>query len=87
MADVKTTLEIPDPLYRRLKATAALRGRTVRDFVNETLAEKLREGAGGAGEPAWRRAFGGLKRLHRESVRMEGVIRREFGRIDPEDWR
>jgi hypothetical protein len=34
---VKTTVEISDDLYRRAKATAALRGRRLRDLVEEGL--------------------------------------------------
>jgi hypothetical protein len=34
---MKTTVEIPDELYRRAKATAALRGRRLRDLVEEGL--------------------------------------------------
>jgi hypothetical protein len=87
MVFVKTTFEIPDPLYRKLKACAALRGKSVRTLVNEAIAEKLREPAGPAGGPIWRQAFGGLKHLHRETKRIETVIDEEFGRIEPEDWR
>ncbi len=34
---MKTTIELPDELYRRAKATAALRGRKVKDLVEEGL--------------------------------------------------
>jgi hypothetical protein len=34
---MKTTLEVPDELYRRVKARAALRKRKIRDFVEEGL--------------------------------------------------
>ncbi len=34
---MKTTVEIPDDLYRRAKAEAALRGRRLRDLVEEGL--------------------------------------------------
>jgi predicted component of type VI protein secretion system len=34
---MKTTVEIPDELYRRAKAEAALRGRKARDLVEEAL--------------------------------------------------
>lgn len=38
---MKTTLEIPDDLYRRTKATAALRGESLKDFVTEDRLQKL----------------------------------------------
>ncbi|MBR0753657.1 hypothetical protein JQ604_15820 [Bradyrhizobium jicamae] len=34
---MKTTIELPDDLYRRAKAEAALRGRKLRDLVEEGL--------------------------------------------------
>lgn len=34
---MKTTVEVPDDLYRRAKSTAALRGRKLKDLVEEGL--------------------------------------------------
>jgi hypothetical protein len=34
---MKTTIEVPDDLYRRAKAEAALRGRKLRELVEEGL--------------------------------------------------
>jgi hypothetical protein len=34
---VKTTVELPDDLYRRAKAEAALRGRKLKDLIEEGL--------------------------------------------------
>ena len=34
---MKTTVELPDPLYRRATAEAALRGRRLKDLVEEGL--------------------------------------------------
>ena len=34
---MKTTVEFPDDLYRRAKAEAALRGRKLRDLIEEGL--------------------------------------------------
>jgi hypothetical protein len=34
---MKTTVEVPDALYRRAKAEAALRGRKLRDLIEEGL--------------------------------------------------
>jgi predicted component of type VI protein secretion system len=34
---MKTTVEVPDDLYRRAKAEAALRGRRLKDLVEEGL--------------------------------------------------
>jgi predicted component of type VI protein secretion system len=40
---MKTTVEVPDDLYRRAKAEAALRGRKLRDLVEEGLRLVLEE--------------------------------------------
>jgi len=34
---MKTTVEVPDDLYRRAKAAAALRGRKLKDLIEEGL--------------------------------------------------
>jgi len=34
---MKTTVEVPDDLYRRAKAEAALRGRKLKDMIEEGL--------------------------------------------------
>jgi len=38
-------------------------------------------------EKAWMLAFGGLRDLHRENLRVERLIEQEFERVDEEDWR
>jgi predicted DNA binding CopG/RHH family protein len=40
---MKTTLEIPDPLFRRAKSAAARRGIPCRELVSEALTEKLKQ--------------------------------------------
>jgi hypothetical protein len=40
---MKTTVEVPDDLYRRAKAEAALRGRKLRDLIEEGLRLVLEE--------------------------------------------
>jgi hypothetical protein len=37
IAAMKTTIEVPDELYRRAKALAAIRGRKIKDLVEEGL--------------------------------------------------
>lgn len=45
---MRTTLDLPDPLFRDLKAQSALRGVKLKDFVAELLASGLAQ----AGSPA-----------------------------------
>ena len=46
---MKTTLQLPDDLYREVKATAALSGRSVTSLIEEALrmflAQRVAEGA------------------------------------------
>ena len=81
---MKTTLEIPDALFRRAKSAAAEQGIPLRELVSEALAEKLR--TQGATAKPWLKAFGKLRRLRKETARINRIIQDEFGKIDPEDW-
>lgn len=86
---MKTTLEIPDPVFRRAKARAAERGQALRAFVTEALQEKLAGHPTRPGpEPApFMRGFGQLRPLRRETARIQRVIAREFDVVEPEDRR
>jgi hypothetical protein len=82
---MKTTLEIPDNVFSRAKAKAAEQRVPLRHFVSEAVAEKL--GAKpGAHERARMKLVGSLRRLRRETARINNLIEREFERIEPEEW-
>ena len=81
---MKTTLELPDPLFRRAKATAAELGMSLKDFFTGALEDKL-VAARPSTEPAWMEGFGKLKRLRSETRRIQSVITQEFGVIESED--
>jgi hypothetical protein len=81
---VKTTLEIPDPIFRKAKVKAAERGIPLRQFVTEAVEEKL-AAAPTTGERPWMKFAGGLSHLHNETVRIEKLIEAEFEQIEPED--
>jgi hypothetical protein len=83
---VKTTLEIPDPIFRRAKSVAAQRGIALRAFVTEAVEEKLASALRKEEKP-WMAAFGKLKHLHKETARINRVIEEEFEQIEPEDWK
>ena len=83
---MKTTLEIPDDLFKRAKATAAMRGESLKDFVTEALQEHLeRQTASGSRQRGWRSVFGQARREEVESV--DAVVAEEFGQVDPDEWR
>jgi len=81
---MKTTLEIPDPVFRKAKAQAAQRGIPLRQFVTEAVQEKL--AASKPEDKPWMKAAGKLRHLHNETVRIQRIIDQEFGQIEPEDW-
>jgi hypothetical protein len=86
MAVVKTTLEVPDTVFRKVKATAAERGQSIKAFVTEALQEKLsRTARGGTDGPPWMRGFGALRTLGKETARIQDRIDREFEVVEPED--
>jgi hypothetical protein len=84
---MKTTIEIPDPLFRKAKSKAAEGGQSLKEFVAEALQEKLAVNAGKVplGEPAWMQGFGKLRRLRKETVRIQARIDEAFEMIEPED--
>lgn len=82
---MKTTLEIPDPVFRRAKAMAASRGIPLRQFVTEAVEDKLRASSPAAEKP-WLRLAGKLRHLHSETARINQRIEQEFERIEPEEW-
>ena len=79
---MKTTLEIPDPTFRRAKATASALGIPLREFVTQAVEEKLSKGK--SGKP-WLECAGELAHLHKETKRIQKLIDEEFEQIEPED--
>ena len=81
---MKTTLEIPDFLFRRAKSVAAERGIPLRQFVTEAVQEKLKTSSP---ERPWMKHLGGLKRLHKERKQVEKRVEEAFEQIDRELWK
>jgi hypothetical protein len=81
---MKTTIEIPDPLFHRAKSVAAERGIPLRELVTEALADKLRSPCGK--DKPWMKSFGKLRSLHHETVRINQIIAEAFGKIEPAGW-
>ena len=82
---MKTTLEIPDALFRKAKATAAQQGRSMKDYVIEALTEKLEEKTK---EQGWRSLFGKLSAEGKKAAREVDAITQtgDFNKVDPEAW-
>ena len=81
---MKTTLELPNELFREAKATAARKGLPLRQLVTEAIQEKLNRER--SDQKPWMKHFGSLAHLHAENQRIEKLITEEFSAIDPEDW-
>jgi hypothetical protein len=85
---MKTTLDIPDPIFRQAKARAALRGVSLRQFVTEAIEEKVTTPAAGRSglvEPPWMRGFGALADLRQETLKVDARIAEAFEVLDYED--
>lgn len=81
---MKTTLEIPDPVFRKAKARAAERGIPLRQFVTEAVQEKLGSGSSTRNK-SWMKMAGGLRHLRKETARIQRLMDEEFEQIEPED--
>jgi hypothetical protein len=83
---VKTTLEIPDDLFRQTKAAAALRGESLKDFVTAALRAQVETLAAEAPrDRGWRSVFGRVRPEDVEEI--ERIVAEELERVDPDAWR
>jgi hypothetical protein len=80
---MKTTLEIPDFLFRRAKSVAAERGIPLRQFVIEAVQDKLKVST--QAKP-WMKHVGKLKHVRNERKQIEKRIEEAFERVDREVW-
>jgi hypothetical protein len=82
---MKTTLEIPDRIFRRAKSVAAQRGIPLREFVTEAVKDKLAAESNGDEKP-WLKLMGKLRHLHKETARINRLIEEDSETIDAEMW-
>jgi len=84
---VKTTIELPDDLFREAKATAARRGSSLKQLVEEALEEKLARESGTGEVPPAHHAWPvpppdvPIEELRR----IDAIIEEAFEQIEPED--
>ena len=81
---MKTTLEMPDFLFRRAKSVAAQRGIPLRQFVTEAVQEKLKTVSP---DKPWMKHLGKLKHVHKERRQVERRVEEVFEQIDRELWK
>jgi len=82
---MKTTLEIPDGIFRRAKYASAEGGVPLRGFVTQAVKEKLAADSTPAERP-WVKHIGKLKHLHPETERVNRRIEADSEKIDAEMW-
>jgi hypothetical protein len=82
---MKTTLEIPDRIFRRAKSKAAEKGIPFRQFVTDAVEDKLKESPAIDQRP-WMKHMGKLKHLRKENIRINKLIEEAFEEVDPEMW-
>ena len=85
---MKTTIELPDPLFRRAKSAAVQEGVTLKQFFTEALESRLdpqRTAGKKSAAPRWLRAYGALRHLRRERRAIEQAIDSEFEKVEAED--
>jgi hypothetical protein len=80
---MKTSLEIPDAIFRLAKSKAAEQGIPLGQFVTEAVEVKLKT-APAAGQKPWMKHLGKLKDLRKETVRINKVIEHAFEEVDPD---
>ena len=83
---MKTTIELPDELFREAKATAARRGTALREFVRQALVEKLaREDGVSQGAVAGKWPVPPPDVPLDELRRIHAIIEEEFEQVEAED--
>jgi hypothetical protein len=86
MGIMKTTLEIPDAIFRRAKSKAAEQGIPLRQFVTEAVAARL-QGTSANDPRPWMKHLGKLKGLRKETHRINKIIEEASEKIDTEMWK
>lgn len=84
---MKTTLELPDDLFREVKSTAARRGMLMKQFIAEALREKLSSSA--SHPKPWMQFSGCLAKqpaMKAELIRISQIVKDEFDRVGDADW-
>lgn len=84
---MKTTIELPDRLFRSAKAHAAQEGLSLRIFFEKAVTSQLRKSSESAAAPGWRRSFGTLKDIKAATREVQRVVDREFSRIETDTWK
>jgi hypothetical protein len=80
---MKTTLEIPDSIFRRAKSKAAKQGISLRQFVTDALRDKLKSAAMATRQP-WIKPSTRPGSMRPANRQMDALIAEVFGQIEPQ---
>jgi len=80
---MKTTLAIPDSIFRRAKSKAAKQGISLRQFVIDALRDKLKSAAM-ATQHSWIKPGAKPASLRPANRQMDALIAEVFGQVEPQ---
>ena len=84
---MKTTIEIPDDLFREAKAIAARRGMSLKSLVTNSLRESLSAGKATLPDRPWMKFYGCMKDVPADELAsISRRIEEECERVDEKDW-
>ena len=83
---MKTTLDIPDPLFREAKMVAARDGTTLRAVVTQALEAELKRRSPASGSSPPPRSFGGMRHLQDGTDDIDRAVEAAFEHVDEEAW-
>jgi hypothetical protein len=84
---MKTTIEIPDDLFREAKAIAARRGISLKSLVTNSLRESISAGKGTTPDRPWMKFYGCLNDVpSTELAAISQRIEQECECVDEKDW-
>lgn len=86
---MRTTIDLPDPLFREVKSTAAKQGMLLKDYITAALRDKLEKTPRTAEKP-WMK-FAGIAThdpaMVEELKRIEQIVDANFNQIEEEEWK
>lgn len=83
---MKTTVEIPDELFKRAKATAALQGESLRELICDAIETHLASvSPPRTDRSGWRSVFGLAD--PKAVAKVDELIEGDLERVDPTEWR
>jgi len=87
MVFVKTTIEIPDDLFRRVKIFSAVKGIPLKVLFAEALAEKVNEPESQEAVRPWMEFYGKGEGFINDLEEIDAVIQDEFEIVNENEWK